>query len=128
MTLPLLSAYFLFAWVASYHNDQKVEEYTNVYTEVQSLKDVLVNPTLYDPLTSKEEIEKLKSEDLAISLYNEDGMVVYSSNPNFVHVMNQKDLYIDLYELQQGLRSLDRKSTRLNSSHVSISYAVFCLK
>src|SRR5699024_11626973 len=27
---------------------------------------------------------------------------------------------------QNGL--LDRKSTRLNSSHVSISYAVFCLK
>src|SRR5437868_12037132 len=26
------------------------------------------------------------------------------------------------------LLSLDRKSTRLNSSHVSISYAVFCLK
>src|SRR5699024_7061400 len=25
-------------------------------------------------------------------------------------------------------QSLDRKSTRLNSSHVSISYAVFCLK
>src|SRR5207249_11140660 len=26
------------------------------------------------------------------------------------------------------LLALDRKSTRLNSSHVSISYAVFCLK
>src|SRR5690625_7064329 len=26
------------------------------------------------------------------------------------------------------LFSLDRKSTRLNSSHVAISYAVFCLK
>src|SRR5699024_8030890 len=26
------------------------------------------------------------------------------------------------------MRSLDRKSTRLNSSHVSISYAVCCLK
>src|SRR5690349_23491707 len=25
-------------------------------------------------------------------------------------------------------RSVDRKSTRLNSSHVEISYAVFCLK
>src|SRR3712207_6979312 len=25
-------------------------------------------------------------------------------------------------------RSLDRKSTRLNSSHANISYAVFCLK
>src|SRR5699024_12349700 len=27
-----------------------------------------------------------------------------------------------------GISALDRKSTRLNSSHVSISYAVFCLK
>src|SRR5699024_11492291 len=27
-----------------------------------------------------------------------------------------------------GLPQPDRKSTRLNSSHVSISYAVFCLK
>src|SRR5258708_30150505 len=27
-----------------------------------------------------------------------------------------------------GLYSLDRKSTRLNSSHQIISYAVFCLK
>src|SRR5437868_7866707 len=27
-----------------------------------------------------------------------------------------------------GSPSRDRKSTRLNSSHVSISYAVFCLK
>src|SRR3712207_7287830 len=26
------------------------------------------------------------------------------------------------------LRALDRKSTRLNSSHANISYAVFCLK
>src|SRR5690606_41511072 len=29
---------------------------------------------------------------------------------------------------QVGLALLDRKSTRLNSSHVKISYAVFCLK
>src|SRR3712207_7745323 len=27
-----------------------------------------------------------------------------------------------------GLRAQDRKSTRLNSSHANISYAVFCLK
>src|SRR5690606_41893270 len=30
--------------------------------------------------------------------------------------------------LQLFLARLDRKSTRLNSSHVKISYAVFCLK
>src|SRR5690554_7209583 len=28
----------------------------------------------------------------------------------------------------RGMANLDRKSTRLNSSHVRISYAVFCLK
>src|SRR5439155_13552251 len=28
----------------------------------------------------------------------------------------------------RACRTLDRKSTRLNSSHVAISYAVFCLK
>src|SRR5690554_5996131 len=31
-------------------------------------------------------------------------------------------------ERVQGRYVLDRKSTRLNSSHVRISYAVFCLK
>src|SRR5699024_11787029 len=30
--------------------------------------------------------------------------------------------------MTDAIRSEDRKSTRLNSSHVSISYAVFCLK
>src|SRR5438067_12724252 len=30
--------------------------------------------------------------------------------------------------LRRPPRARDRKSTRLNSSHVSISYAVFCLK
>src|SRR3712207_9111557 len=31
-------------------------------------------------------------------------------------------------ELAAALQVLDRKSTRLNSSHANISYAVFCLK
>src|SRR5207302_10247615 len=34
--------------------------------------------------------------------------------------------FLPLMGREQGLR--DRKSTRLNSSHVKISYAVFCLK
>src|SRR5690606_41719134 len=33
-----------------------------------------------------------------------------------------------LVELGVRAAALDRKSTRLNSSHVKISYAVFCLK
>src|SRR3712207_7331645 len=31
-------------------------------------------------------------------------------------------------ELCKKLQNIDRKSTRLNSSHANISYAVFCLK
>src|SRR5207253_4298398 len=38
-----------------------------------------------------------------------------------------KLLAIDLEQLRRQ-RARDRKSTRLNSSHVAISYAVFCLK
>src|SRR5947199_6245408 len=37
-----------------------------------------------------------------------------------------KEILEAISELTQGL--LDRKSTRLNSSHLGISYAVFCLK
>src|SRR2546426_2237093 len=33
-----------------------------------------------------------------------------------------------LFSTHPYLASLDRKSTRLNSSHLVISYAVFCLK
>src|SRR5258705_4811709 len=35
----------------------------------------------------------------------------------------------DVGEVERAVRDLrDRKSTRLNSSHLGISYAVFCLK
>src|SRR5699024_12193711 len=36
------------------------------------------------------------------------------------------ELKSEIQELQRSLAGEDRKSTRLNSSHVSISYAVFC--
>src|SRR5205814_6373554 len=35
---------------------------------------------------------------------------------------------LDLSRMNQVLEIEDRKSTRLNSSHLGISYAVFCLK
>src|SRR3712207_8323203 len=35
---------------------------------------------------------------------------------------------LDLDRLKAQFAALDRKSTRLNSSHANISYAVFCLK
>src|SRR5690349_23472005 len=38
------------------------------------------------------------------------------------------DHLLVLFGLTRPFLLLDRKSTRLNSSHVEISYAVFCLK
>src|SRR5690606_40165421 len=49
-------------------------------------------------------------------------------------VLREKTFLILQIRLQNWLKTkvflllLDRKSTRLNSSHVKISYAVFCLK
>src|SRR5699024_12520660 len=41
-------------------------------------------------------------------------------------VVDEAQIHATADELRNGEQ--DRKSTRLNSSHVSISYAVFCLK
>src|SRR5690606_5379900 len=43
------------------------------------------------------------------------------------HLLRERD-QIDRIAPLEKIRHRDRKSTRLNSSHVKISYAVFCLK
>src|SRR5699024_12416042 len=49
---------------------------------------------------------------------------------NVIHHKFQPFLLVrEMYKICVSLKEMaDRKSTRLNSSHVSISYAVFCLK
>src|SRR5699024_3554193 len=64
---------------------------------------------------------KINDNDLSsevIQLVNDYRLVVYDS-------LFGKNKLGDKFFLEKGE---DRKSTRLNSSHVSISYAVFCLK
>src|SRR5690625_6105125 len=41
------------------------------------------------------------------------------------HIQSAKGVFLDT---NFNTEAIDRKSTRLNSSHVAISYAVFCLK
>src|SRR5436189_1012908 len=43
----------------------------------------------------------------------------------FSHIVDRDSLIAQIIKPSQGI---DRKSTRLNSSHRCISYAVFCLK
>src|SRR5207249_10006061 len=59
------------------------------------------------------------------------GLVVVQVALTFVLLTGSGLLIRSLLRVQsveKGFEPQDRKSTRLNSSHVSISYAVFCLK
>src|SRR3712207_7879798 len=49
----------------------------------------------------------------------------YSNRTDFIRtaIRNQIERHADVVR-----QAVDRKSTRLNSSHANISYAVFCLK
>src|SRR5699024_11884498 len=49
------------------------------------------------------------------------------ANANIREILNVQDREFVLIS-KEDAEERDRKSTRLNSSHVSISYAVFCLK
>src|SRR5207249_8845681 len=53
---------------------------------------------------------------------------IVESDPAWDEDSCDPDRPISLRLASGELVSVDRKSTRLNSSHVSISYAVFCLK
>src|SRR3712207_9244451 len=44
------------------------------------------------------------------------------------HIRHELTDYEWLMNINGSRQGLDRKSTRLNSSHANISYAVFCLK
>src|SRR5688500_19139046 len=64
-------------------------------------------------------------------------MVIQCSNTNFGKVLHDATRYYVIEQITrtqcrcvhaQQILFKDRKSTRLNSSHLVISYAVFCLK
>src|SRR2546426_7538773 len=55
---------------------------------------------------------------------------VYETDQELIVHMDIAGMQADDFkvELDEGILRIDRKSTRLNSSHLVISYAVFCLK
>src|SRR5690606_41822022 len=59
---------------------------------------------------------------------NEQQLVEVLASFNATHRLNAQREILRRGARGDVVRRLDRKSTRLNSSHVKISYAVFCLK
>src|SRR5699024_11616505 len=75
------------------------------------------------------ELDSLKMYDMYVPLVDDvDFNMTYDNAKEWLVKALQPlgEEYISI--IQEGLDNRDRKSTRLNSSHVSISYAVFCLK
>src|SRR3989442_5705165 len=54
-------------------------------------------------------------------IINISSAAIFMGRPNYLHYIGSKGAVF-------AMTRADRKSTRLNSSHVRISYAVFCLK
>ena len=125
MVLPLASAYYLFASTLKLHNDEKVEEYYEVHEEIQTLKPVLLEKDLYDPETSKQQLDEWTNDQTAIKLFNKDGYTLYSSKAHSKQLMIKRDnLYKNLYELQQGLRAYTYKEPVLENGNVVGVYEI----
>lgn len=111
MVLPLIAAYCLFIWINSFNNDQKVEEHVQVMNELEHIKQTLDNPAIYTPDAAMTEVEKLATQERALTLLNKHGIVLYTSNPSLssYNGLSKKNMYQDLYELKQGYRSYTYK-------------------
>ena len=109
MILPLLSAYFLFASVTAYYDDKKVEEYYEAYSEIQTISNVVRDPSLYKAEIPENILSEMTNEQVSIRLYNHDGLIMYSSLPDLGINLNKETIYRNLYELEQGLQSFTYK-------------------
>src|SRR5690606_39432371 len=106
-----------------YHNAfENLKEYQSI------TKDWIFGYLTYD---LKNDVEDLKSENFDglqfpdLYFFQPKKLFLFKDNQVEIQYLNavSDELETDLKTIEQ-----DRKSTRLNSSHVKISYAVFCLK
>src|SRR2546430_13399516 len=77
--------------------------------------------------TATTEIYTLSLHD-ALPIYQPQGIHPRDPAAGLYPVQRVPARPLHLPILRQAVRHADRKSTRLNSSHSQISYAVFCLK
>src|SRR5699024_12038664 len=93
-----------------------------------NLMDVVLNDHSYN---RTEQVKQLLKEIEKAPFIEQVDIAVQSTNVVSkslkIYSLHQRQLMSD-EDLATYLNNEDRKSTRLNSSHVSISYAVFCLK
>src|SRR5699024_1924135 len=101
---------------------------TGLLKDVDELKGLYLTGTIMEGERSKvAQILETTHAHLAASV--DVGQVLYNNFPRFIFdIWSHISVAASMEDIQDLSHNRDRKSTRLNSSHVSISYAVFCLK
>src|SRR5690606_34863856 len=119
------------AWVAS--DNREVSGVDSRSFGPVPVGELLPRVERLDPIVFGEAVELLASEDTALRrLVDEHGTPeLWGRPPGFatlVLLILEQQVSLESGAAMFRRVSTDRKSTRLNSSHVKISYAVFCLK
>src|SRR5689334_24310279 len=111
-------------------NDLTQETFIKAYKALNSFKGDSSFFTWVYRIAVNKTINFLKGRKNKIHLSLNDLDFNAEHDPEIVTFISEKTPRRDmgLTELQEKLNEADRKSTRLNSSDSSISYAVFCLK
>src|SRR5690625_3687151 len=110
--------------------DELIKYHNNEWQILQEMKEEKVKADTSEYILlaiegNNKEVGKLLKEEILPS-HNEVVEYLEGTKLKNKEIEELNQLQIDAEEF--GYKVLDRKSTRLNSSHVAISYAVFCLK
>src|SRR5690625_6084445 len=110
-------------------NEDIDRERTHENYDLQNDENINYNERVKDIIDSQKTGTRKTRKDAV--LVNE--LLVTSDREFFDRLdpVEEKRFFEESYKLfseRYGKQNIDRKSTRLNSSHVAISYAVFCLK
>src|SRR5947209_12052672 len=100
---------------------------------VLPLRDIVVFPHMIVPLfvgreKSVRALEDVMKDDKQILLVTQKNAAQDDPSTSDIYTIGTIGTVLQLLKLPDGTVKVDRKSTRLNSSHANISYAVFCLK
>src|SRR3712207_2327280 len=103
---------------------EMLEEMLASFPEKASLsRDILLAEQEGDRITH--DIFSRLNQTFVTPIDREDIILLASALDDVVDLTEEVADYLVLYKIEAPI---DRKSTRLNSSHANISYAVFCLK